>query len=400
MSNDPFAGLAKTDAAEGPADIATEDFDLDFDLDFDVQVTDEAYEETTGGGGFTPYKMPADKARIPVVIVKAEIEERDMRLVVARDPATGKPVWKPKEVDDAVKAGATEVIVEKTLPRFKLEVEHVADIYGERSRSFLLGMPVYDMKMPYREGGKKRKSLGWNKFSGQRLIAATRVVEAGETVTKDRLEEIADAMVGKIVMAEVRYSKKKYTDATDRTDESGQVIKAMIDEHGSFVKVAKNGEEYFYAETGDLYDMDTSKLIEFNDGYVIRDWSDEAAPVKTITETERTFDNLNDDVYPVFAGDPKTGEGERKVEVTRLDGEDIEAEVTWNTIGQLSKTPFTPGTMAQVVVKNEKGDEETITINWIGTGWVETPEPHALGLSETGELQFQSAAGGMNTFAG
>lgn len=391
---DPFAGLAKTDSAE---DIVNNALSGDFEFDFDAEFTidDKTYEVTEGGnGGFTPYVLPAEKTHVAVEIVKAEVEEREMRIVVGRTQ-DGKVILDPENIDKAVKAGeATEEVVETKVPRFKLEVEHVAAIYGDRPRSFLMGAPVYAIKMAYKEGGKKRKTLGFNKYSGPKLIAATRVLEAGQRPNRAELQKLADEMVGKVVMAEVWHNTKEYTDATDRTDEKGNVIKALIDEHGSFVKVIKDGDVYVYQETGDAYDMEEHKLVEYNDGYVIRDYSDESAPVKDLKKTTRTFDNLRDDVSPVPAGDMKTGEAERIVDLIRTDGTETTGEVTWDTVSQLVKREV--GKMAQAVVEGG----EVITINWIGTAWVETPEPHALQLSATGALEFVTTEGGLSTFAG
>jgi len=398
MSNDPFAGLAQTDSSA--EDIVNDAFSGDFEFDFDAafEITDATYEVTTGGG-FTPYVLPAENTLIPVRIVKAKVEDRETRIVVART-RDGKVLLDPTAIDEAVKSGqATEEIVTTKVPRFNMEVEHVADIYGTRRNDFFLNANVYAVKISYTKNGKDRS---FNTYSGPKLFAATHVLGPGEKPNRAKLQELADAMHGKIVMARVYHTPKPYQTSTDRLDENGKVIKAMVDEHGSFVKVIKDGDSYFYEERdsdGNLtpYDMEEQKLVEFKDGYVIRDFTSEGAPVKDLTETIRTYDNLRDDVFPVPAMDPKTGEGERLLTFTRTNGTDaVTGTVTWNTISQIVKRPVAPGTMAQVVLDGG----ELVTVNWMGTGWMETPEPYAVQLSEDGKLQFVTAEGGLNTFSG
>lgn len=348
--NDPFANLNQTDA---PAEKKKEVSAADYFMDLNLKMGEEEFEAPAA---FIPYQMPADRAWIPVQIVGSQINVREMRLVV-KNPDTGQE----------------EIVDKVSTPRFELEAQHVADCYGERSRNYLLGMPIADVTIPFKSA-TNRKGLGFKKTGGRKLLAATRTLKPGEQLDPQKLEEIAEAMVGKIVMAQVRRVDKEYTDAEPQKDAQGNIIKAQVDAHGVFVKI-HNKDDKLVLEDGTPFNGDPSRLIEHDGGYLIPDPSDDGAPVKVMRKTTRTFDNLQDDVAPV---------PNRTIQITRQDGSQAAAEITWDTVGQITTKPIKAGTPVQAVT--EEG--ELLTATWIGTCWSETPLVHNLEITELGAVHF------------
>jgi hypothetical protein len=62
---------------------------------------------------------------------------------------------------------------------------------------------------------------------------------------------------------------------------------------------------------------------------------------------------------------------ERYVSIERLDGSKVDAEVTWNTVGNMTTKPLHAGTKILAVTKP---DGEIVTASWLGTAWHEAPK--------------------------
>lgn len=352
--NDPFANLDKTETpTTGVEEEKKEESAADYFLNLDLEMGEEEFEQPAA---FIPYQMPADRAWVPVRITDSSVEVREMRLVI-KNPETGQE----------------EIVDKVSTPRFELEAEHVAQCYGERSRPYLLAMPIADATIPFRSS-TKRKGLGFKKISGRKLLAATRALKPGQKLDPQKLDDVAASMVDKIVMAQVRRVDKEYTDSDPMKDAQGNIVRAQVDEHGVFVKIHKK-DDGLQLEDGTPFNGDTSRLIEHDGGYLIPDPSDDGAPVKVVRSTTRTFDNLQDDVAPV---------PNRTIQITRQDGSQASAQITWETVGQVTTKPVKPGTMVQAVT--EEG--ELMTASWIGTCWSQTPLEHNLEITEMGAVHF------------
>jgi len=335
------------------------------------------------------YIRPAEHLWVPVRITSAKVEARDMNVVVAYTD-NGDMVTNPGGIDKLVERGKEQSVEQASLYQFVVEAEHVATHFGQRATPYRLYTQVFPvripLKQPRRRGGVEE--LGFDKNSGKKLLAATRVVTPGQKITEDEevLQQLADAMVaddGKIVMARIKHRVKKSDDAIPRKNADGTFVKALVDESsGSFVYLSKgDGGKFYYSENDAEYEGDASKLIPYGDNrYIIPDSSDDAAMVKDIVKRENTYDNLSEDVAPV----PR-----RMFTIQRTDGSEIEAEVTWETIGFAVVSPVKAGTMVQAVAEGG----ELITASWLGTHWQETEVPHELQVvRETGEVRLVSSA--------
>ena len=354
--NDPFGNLGKTDETAPKTDetapkkeepTSAADYFLDFKLG------EEEFEQPAA---FIPYRMPADRAWIPVQILGAKVNVREMRRVLT-DPDTG-----------------AETIEDKVVtPRFELEVQHVAEVYGERSREYLLGMPIEDVVIPFRQANKR--GLGFKKQSGRKLLAATRVLKPGERITRDNLEKLTADMVGKIVMAQVRRVDKEYTDAEPVLDAVGQTVRVKVTDAEDKIEIVEKDGQLVLKEDGTPFAGDASRLFKHDGVYYIPDPSDDGVMLKKVRKTVRTFDNLQDDVAPVPG---------REITINRTDGSTVAAEVTWDTVGQITTKPIKAGTPVQAVT----GEGELLTATWVGTVWNETPVVHNLEINDLGAVVF------------
>ena len=351
--NDPFGNLGKTDQAPGKESKKEEPTSAaDYFLDF--KLGEEEFEQPAA---FIPYRMPADRAWIPVQILDAKVNVREMRRVLT-DPDTG-----------------AETIEDKVVtPRFELEVQHVADCYGERSRAYLLGMPIEDVTIPFKSN-TNRKGLGFKKQSGRKLLAATRVLKPGERITRDNLDKLVADMVGKVVMAQVRRVDKEYTDAEPVLDAMSQTVRVKVDASDAKVEIVEKDGQFVMKEDGTPFAGDASRLFKYEGVYYIPDPSDDGVLLKKIRKTTRTFDNLQDDVAPVPG---------REITINRTDGSTVAAEITWDTVGQVTTKPIKAGTPVQAVT----GEGELLTATWVGTVWNETPVVHNLEINDLGAVTF------------
>lgn len=333
------------------------------------------------------YIKPADGLWIPLRIVDAKVEQREMKAVVAYTPE-GEMVTNPRGIDKLVEEhGATQEVETISVYQFVLEAEHVATCFGERPSSYRLYTQVFPVRIPLNKPRKRNgvEEVGFDKTSGKKLLAATHVVKPGTKITEDpeQLQELADAMVadgGKIVMARVKHRVKKSDDAVPRKNPDGTFVKCKVDEvEGSPIRLRKKDDGFVYSSSGDVYEGPADGLIPFgDDNYLIPDNSDDGAIVKDMVKREQVFDNLADDVYGVKG---------RTVTIVRLDDAEVEAEVTWETVGFITVMPIKAGTMVQAVAEGG----ELITASWLGTHWQETDKPHELQVNEAGEVRMVSA---------
>lgn len=415
-AEDPFAKVEET-AAEKPAkkadpakkkeNAATEDAKSTDGIDFSQFLAEMTIgeEDFDAPAPFVPrYIRPAEGTWIPVRIVSARIEQREMRAVVATS-SDGSLVTNPKAIDTLVEESGAEQSVETvTLWQFVVEAEHVATCFGERSSTYRLYTPVFPLRIPLNKPRTRNgvEELGFDKSSGKKLLAATRVVRPGMRLTEqdeETLQSIADAMVadgGKIVMARVRYRTKKSDDSIPRKNANGSFVKAKVDEvEGSFIRLRKDGDSFvdpngnvldrnedgshvYISSSGPADVFQESNLIPFGESFLIPDSSDDGVMVRDVIKREAVYDNLADDVYGVPG---------RNVTIQRQDDSEVEAEVTWETTGFITTQPVKAGTLIQAVAEGG----ELITASWLGTHWEEVA-PHELSVEEDGKITMISSA--------
>jgi hypothetical protein len=333
MTDDPFANLGATDAATAtatePKDAVEDAVDPDLDEYFLTEMTigEEEFEQPKERRTYT---MPEDKTWVPVVILEAKIGQRDMNVMVTK--------------------GTEKTAELKTVDRFELECQHATELYGERAWPYLLSAPVFDLELP------TKTTRTWTKSSGRKLLAATRVTKPGQRITKETLDELAAAMVGKTVMAQIRIVTKVSKEPTTLTDAQGKPLRARADEEGDYIKIVQKDGELVMEETGAVCPVGPESLIKVEDYYLIPDESGRI--VKVMEETTRHYDNLQDDVAPV---------PNREVAYTKIEGGQAKAEVTMETVGAMTTRPLKVGTEVSAAVE----DGEIIRLSWIGSGWNE-----------------------------
>ena len=322
MSDDPFANLNQTGETPETTDAVAEAFDF-----FSMEIGEEEFEQPQER---QPYVMPEDGSWIPVEIVAAKVGTWEMNIIT---PGSDEP----QMVD---------------VPRFELECQHASTAYGDKPWPYNLRVPAFDIKLPGRRGP-------WVKDSGRRLLAATRVTKPGQRITPEVLEELAEAMVGKIVMTQIRHVTKDYTDTEPRVDKAtGGFIKAKTTDDGAFMEVVKNEAGVFVMKDSGAESpvQDESRYIKYRDAYLIPDT--DGTVVRDMVTTTKTFDNLQDNVGPVPA---------REISYTGLDGKQHKGEVTLETVGAIATRPIKANTKVSVLVKGG----ELVRVSWIGTLWTE-----------------------------
>jgi hypothetical protein len=355
--NNPFENLDKTDAP--PAEKPQKEESGAAGYFLELTMGEEEYDQPAA---FVPAKMPADRAWIPVQILEARIVVNDMRRVLT-DPDTG-----AETIEDKVPT-----------PQFELKVQHAANCYGERGYPYLIGMAkfplcVEDVTIPFKDENNP-KGLGFQKKSGRKLVAATQVLDRGERITQDNLEKLTADMVGKIVMAQVRRVDRNSTNSVPVLDSFRQTVRVKVNASDTKVQIVEKGGQFVMKEDGSVFLGDTSRLFKHEGIYYILDPSDDGELLKKVQPNKRTFDNLQTDVAPVPS---------RSITVIRTGGEAENAEITWDTIGQITAKPVKAGTPVQAVTAGG----ELLTATWIGTMWTETPVTHNLEINELGAVTF------------
>lgn len=329
----------------------------------------------------TRYIKPAEHSWIPVRITSAVVEQKERKAVVATAP-DGTLITTPKAIDMAVEQGLPQSVEEGlSMWQFMVEAEHVLTCFGTRNKDYRIYTSVFPVRVPLRKPENRNgvEVLGFDSNSGRKLMSATRTVKPGERLTEqdaERLEEIAQEMVGKVVMARVRY---RPVDSTiPRKNPDGSFVKAKIDEDsGSFIRLEKSDNGFTDTRTGEIVEIDNSaKLIPFGEQYLIPDNSDDGSMVKDVVQN--VYDNLADEVAVVPG---------RIVTIQRQDETEVEAEVTWETAGFITTAPVRAGTLIQA----ETEGKELITASWLGTHWEEV-DAHELTVGDDGKIRLVSAA--------
>lgn len=363
-----------------------------------------------------PYVKPKVNSYIPVRISSGTVEERTQkRLVVGISKDGTERATSPERIEELVEEGGTQVI-EENVPyfQFKMEAEHVSGLYGSRFSPYWLFVSAFDQMIPLSEAKRSKDKVGWPKTAGRKLLTATRVgIEwrqsnpdrpIREDATLELLQEVADSMVGKIVMARVWHSDaQKKVEFKPRVGDDGSFVKAKIDHSlGEFVKLTKNEDgSYVDSNSGEIYGGDITGLIKYENEFLVPDSSDDGEVVQDRIERETVYDKLQENVFPIpHEVVPEVSEAmknhftviergdgkqivQRLVVVNRNDGSKTPAEVTWETVGQIATQKRDVGTAVQAVTI----DNEIITATWLGTHWQETPQPHRVELSELGEVR-------------
>lgn len=429
--DDPFGGLdnnaetPKEDTMTKTADGATAALKY---FAAKMALSEDDYEEPKP---YVPYIKPAERTWIAVEITGVKVETRESRLVVAYD-SNGELVTDPDQIDEIVENGGEEVIEEGiAYSQFRLEVGHLGTHFGERNSPYLMFVPVFPQKVPYKEPRKIRGTndyaLGFKKDAGRKLLAATRV-GIGRSVTDDAtvLAEVAQDLIGKRVMVQVNRRESTKPTTKPRLNADGSFVKAKVDEtEGSFVRLLKQDDGTFaHKNTGEVFEGMTANLIPMDGGkeYLIPDNSDFGQVVRETTSTTNTFDNLYDDTFRVpnvvmvakqvtkeiaarfEVVDRTDGKKEvsRYVEIVRANGDEVTGQITWESIGFVATAKRDPGTALQATIKGDDGDK-VITASWLGTHWEETPQKHELVVTEDGKprlVPVAGGAGGLDTFKG
>lgn len=408
ITDDPFAAVeaAAPEEKTAPKKAAPAKAKKEETVEVSTQVIDFSNfiaEMTIGDDDFElpasiiPYYIkPAEHTWVPVRITSAVVEQKERRAVVATAP-DGTIVTTPKVIDMAVEKGCPESVEDGlTMWQFVVTAEHVLTCFGVRKQDYRLYASVFPIRVPYRKPKMQNgvELLGFDSYSGKKLMIATRTLNSGDRLTEEnaeRLEEIASSMVGRIVMARIRH--REVTSTVPRKNPNGSFVKARINEDdGSFIKLEKKGDAFVDSsgskcetnEDGDVIYIPSEgpaaifppkQLIPFGAYYLIPDNSEDGAVVKD--NVENVYDNLADEVGPVPG---------RIATIRRQDETEVEAEVTWETTGFIATAPVRAGTMIQAVSKGG----ELITASWLGTHWEEV-DPHELTVGDDGKMRLVSA---------
>lgn len=385
---DPWADGDTSPASEGIDWSGVGEGD-EFDLldEFDLEEV-ESGEEIRVRDDFTKkYDNPHDVGLmdgmwVPVRILDAKVEEKHIPRLSSKTCIAvkgGKPVAVLYDaVEKALKEGAEEVIKEVPLPYFVCTANHAAPRFGERRFDYDIAVPVFTIKTA-RRNPRPGFSTGFANDNGRSLRVATGVLSTGDKLTKANMHEVAEQMVGKIVLARVSIVQSKKARTRNILDENGSPVMVQVNpETGDAITVfrPKDGSGYILDDgSGAIWEGDESQLFPLGpDRCAVRSDGDDAMP---LTEEYHPY---VDYINPPFLPLP-----ERKVMVERATegGGSVEGEITLDTIGAIARGA-TPGVQVDVLLRTG----ETVTATWLGTEWVEKPK------SKDGE------GSGMDAFVG
>lgn len=369
---DPFQGADNNPFADDADPFDSLDLgDLDFSEEESskaVRVRDDrkTYEDPRDVG-------LQDGMWIPIQIESAVVAEKHVSRMRPKscvaveevvDPATGEKKRKIHvvydDIKDALRRGASERIDEFPLPHFVCSANHIVPAYGRRRYDYDIEAPVVTIKSARRE--PKNGNTGFPNEDGRTLRLATGATRPGDTVTKENMHDIAQRMVDTVVMARVSLVQSKRARQRTRLDENKKPISVLVDpQDASPVEIVKDEDgNLSYAESGEVWTGDESLLVPLPSGkYAIRDDSDSS-------------DVLREAYYPVndYINAPFLPVPERKVTVERLDGTQVEGEITWETVGAIAAHKA-PGVMVDVMLKG--GGGEIVSAVWLGGEWSEVP---------------------------
>lgn len=407
--NDVFADAMEEPVFDGQVADATDPEDMFGENDAEEYVDlfdDDDFDEVDSGEAVkardarVPYEDATEVGLradmwVPVEILAARAEKSFTPrfppktcyvMVDVKDPKTGaikkKPIVAYDKVVKALEDGGEEIIDDKLpLPYFVVAANHVAPRFGRRNYDYDLSVPVFAVKTAFAKPNPR--GTGDKNTLGYTLRKATGVTEAGEKVTFANMGEIAKRMELKIMMVQLRINRKKspsFRKVLDHMDNPINVL--MSPDDGNPVTVVKEGEGYFLKDGGDAYEDSLEKLFLIPGGdeeYAIRDQGDSSGPLQEKYHPQLDYLNTWVPFQPV---------PERKVTVTTLDGAEVEGEITWDTIGEIT-VGATPGRTHVDVLLTATG--ETITVVWIGH-WRQKPPKKAESTGAVGDVKPKSAA--------
>jgi hypothetical protein len=381
---DPFSTLGNTDGdgtvavEDAPQNTAAADTgDILDDLDWDLEELEDEEEHELRSN----FIRPRPSTVLPARVVGAKLVEakRATKICIVRVKGPdGKVriVSQPKRIEEAIKAGGTEEVVEKMIPQLEIEVVPVAPIYGERPWPYKIFVNTYTVKISWKKGER----TGFTDNGGYNFRKACGIATNGQLINAETLPQIAESMIGKYVMVQVKYSKSEKDVVSPRLDDNGQPIKGLIDQHGNLVTVTKDGEAYVYTEDKTpVPDAVVQNLVEHNGDYAIRDDSEDSYELQVVTKEPKIYDNLDSKaVRPV---------PDRNIEISRADGTDVLAEVTLDTVAFMvkcnAKGYMVDGIAINTLVQAVTDGGELLTARWTGTAWMETEQDYNLTLVES-----------------
>jgi hypothetical protein len=382
---DPWA----TGATEPPAeDAAPSEFD-----EFDDLLA-ELEEEESGEAIQVPssariYSNPRDVGLkdmqwVPIRILSADVDPKHVPRLSSKTCIAklgDKKFVLYDAIEAAIKAGATEEQVERLpLPYFVATANHASDEF-QRRFPYEIEVPVFSVKTAlFKQQANGR--TGYKNESGRSLRLATGATTQGETVSKDNWDEIANRMEDTIILAQLSISQSKKARFRSVLDEQNNPVNVLLNpESGDAVTVLGLKDDkgritgYVLDDgNGEVWEGDEKLLFPIpgqDSVFAILDDSENAGPLQ-----EQYFP-INDYLKTTFLPLP-----ERKVMVETLEEDEVEGEITLDTIGALAKGNSL-GVHVDVFLKTGK----KVTAVWLGTQWQEV-------RSDKGE------GGGLSEYAG
>jgi hypothetical protein len=411
---DPFDKAAQEAAATpedavGEVDLGGDEVDPDdlfADADFSEEETDEAIEVYESG---ETYENPLDvgikeKMWVPVRLQNVSFEEKhkprlSSKICVAVGVGANgnkQTVVAFDKMEEAIRNGFEEKLVEMKLPYILAEANHVAPEFGQRRFPYEIEVPGLTVKtalFPERTTGRK----GYKNDSGPSLRKAAGVTQPGEAVNLKTLPEIAARLEGQIVMAQVTLRTKDKP--RPRLNADGSPVTVLVDLHSGApltvyrteAQATSEGEEPIYLlndGSGQVWDGNPKLLVPYGSSdnvYAVRDGGEQSAPLMDLYS--QTTDYLKSKFLPM---------PERNIEVEMQDGSIAKGQITYDTIGAIAKDK-TPGVPVDVFLMNGDQAGQRITAIWFGTQWNERPTPKKKGEDSSGDAEGGS---GFDEFAG
>lgn len=387
--DDPWAAGTGEEPFAGEA---ADEFD-----EFDAMLADLSEEETdrpiVAPSQVRPYRDPLDAGLrhlqwVPILIEEARVDPKytperfTSRVCVAEvnelDEKTGKMVLRKHlladKIEKALSEGGTETVRENIpMPYFLAKANHaVAGI--QRQFDWEVAVPVFTVKtaLPQPRGSK----LGYPNLSGQSLRKATGATQAGESITPANMSEVAGRMNGRIVLAQLNIVQAKRAKYRPVLDENKQPISVLMNDDGIAVLLLKLDDETGYVydnENGEIWEGDTNLLVPvpgLERRYALRDSSEKSG-------------HLQEAYYPVtdYLKDTFIEVPERNVTIATLDGEEVEGEITLETVGAIAYAP-TYESRVDIVLKNGQRAGRKVTAIWVGTLWQEAAPESDGGLAD------------------
>jgi hypothetical protein len=396
--NDAVADAVQDDVLDGEIDDLFDGADMELEED----ETDEQVKVYEAGQTYVdPISVGLkDKMWVPVRIQVAEFKAKHSpRLsskvcVAVKVGEDGKKrVYVPfEQVETQIAAGATEMVGEYELPYFICEANHVAPEFGQRRYPYEIEVPALTIKTAFfKEQRTGRK--GYKNDDGRSLRVAAEATQPGEKVNLQTMPEIAKRMEDKVVMACITLSTK--SKPRPRVDANNQPISVLLNaETGVPVTVfpmeKQEGQEneptvYLLNDgSGQVWEGNPKLLVHVVDKvYAIADKGETSGPL--MEDVSMTTDYLKTKFLPV---------PERKVEVELRNGQTVQGEITWGTVGAIAQNK-TPGIFVDIMLGGGSGDRtgHTLTAVWLGTQWTEVV-PEGSDDGDSGE------GGGLDEFAG